>query len=242
MTAIATCLLVFLLAGGVASSYATESALLLLTEDSPPFNMLDKDKIVGIAADKVNLMMQRSKIPYKIELMPWARAWQSALEIPDSCVFSTTRTEQREKKLKWVGPLAYNTWVLYGLKERNVKLGTLEDARKLTIGTYNADVRDVYLREKGYKVEAAMRDTLNPLKLMEKRIDLWASGPFKAHTLLEANGLSSKIIPLLVFNRTELYLACNLGVADNVIERLNKTLSAMNDDGSSAEIERRYQR
>ncbi len=234
--------IVFLLVLSAGWTGAVAADLRFLTEDSPPFNMPLQDKIVGISTDKLNLIMQRTKLPYKIELMPWARAWQTTLDDPNSCVFSTTRTEQREKKFKWVGPLAFNTWVLYGLKERNLKLSKLEDARQLTIGTYNADVRDGYLRERGYKVEPAMRDTLNPLKLMEKRIDLWASGPFKVSTLLEANGLTGKIVPLLTFNRTELYLACNLGVADSVIEQLNNALTAINNDGSAAEIEARYLR
>lgn len=224
-----------------AASAASEE-LLFTTEDLPPFNMLDKNKatVIGIAADKVNEIMLRTKLPYKIELLPWARAYQMAQDSPRTCVFSTTRTALREAKFKWVGPLVSSSWAMYGLKDRKFTLATLEDAKNLTIGTYNADVRDGYLRDKGFKVETAMRDELNPRKLLAGRIDLWASGTFEAPALLVPAKLTDRIVPVFKFNQVELYLACNLGMADDLIARMNSTLTAMVSDGMAAKIELHY--
>lgn len=215
--------------------------LTFTTEESPPYNMLVDGKVVGIATEKVIELMSRAKQPYKIEMLPWARAYLLAMNTPQTCVFSTTRTPEREGKFKWVGPLAYNSWVLYGLADRNIHLSSLEDARSLRIGTYNSDVRDTYLRSKGFKVDTAVSDTLNPRKLLLRRIDLWATGPFEARAQLVANGWTDQIVPVLTFNRVELYLACNPGISTDVIDRLNAILHAMDNDGSSSAIERKYE-
>ena len=220
---------------------AVAGELLFTTEESPPYNMSAEDKIVGMATDKVVEMMRRTKLPYRMEMLPWARAYQSAETTAQTCVFSTTRTAEREPTFKWVGPLAFNSWVLYGLAERKFHIKTLEDARPLRIGTYNADVRDTYLRDKKFNIDTSSTDAANPRKLLAGRIDLWASGPFEARSQLEANGWTDKIVPVLTFKRVELYLACNPAVPSEDINRMNATLQAMDSDGTSAAIDRRYE-
>ena len=217
------------------------SELVFTTEESPPYNMLVDGKVAGIATEKVVQMMNRAKLSYRIEMLPWARAYLRAMNTPQTCVFSTTRTSEREAKFKWIGPLAFNSWVLYGLADRNLHLNSLEDARSMRIGTYNSDVRDAYLRSKGFKVDTANNDSLNPRKLLLHRIDLWATGPYEARAQLVANGWSDQIVPILTFNRVELYVACNLNMANDVIDRLNIILQAMNNDGTSTAIERKYE-
>ncbi|MGQ5522790.1 substrate-binding periplasmic protein [Chitinimonas sp. PSY-7] len=216
--------------------------LVFTTEESPPFNMMVNGKIAGIAVEKVTEIMNRAKLPYTLDILPWARAYQMALEKSNVCVFSTTRTQEREAKFKWVGPLALNTWTLYGLVDGNIRLSSLEDARPFRIGTYNADARDTFLRAKGFNVDPATSDAVNPRKLLARRIDLWATGPYEANAQIIANGWSSQIVPILTFSRVELYLACNLAVRNEVVDKLNVILNVMNNDGSAAAIDRRYER
>jgi polar amino acid transport system substrate-binding protein len=49
------------------------------------------------------------------------------------------------------------------------------------------------------------------------------------------------IVPVLVFNRVKVYLACNTTVPDAMIERMNATLEMMRRDGSFARLERKYE-
>ena len=58
---------------------------------------------------------------------------------------------------------------------------------------------------------------------------------------MEANGWANKIVPVLTFNRVKLYLACNPGVPDATIARLNNALEAMDRDGSLRKIDRKYE-
>jgi polar amino acid transport system substrate-binding protein len=231
-----------LLAGWLACAAAQPpaGALYLATEYSPPTSMQEGGKVIGSATDKLREAFARSAIAYRIDLLPWKRAYTAALERPDACVYSTTRTPERERLFKWVGPTDEGEWVLLGRAGRQYHLRTLEDARAMRIGTYHGDARDDYLRNRGYLVDPAPNDMINPQKLMLGRIDLWAAGLRRGSAVLELNGWSKKIVPVLVFNRVKLYLACNRAVPDAAIDKLNAALEAMGRDGSAHRIDRRY--
>lgn len=214
--------------------------LYITTEYSPPSSMQEDGRLVGIATDKVRAALERGGIAYTMEMLPWKRAYAAALARPDSCVFSTTRTPERERLFKWAGPTDEGEWVLLGRADRQYNLATLEDARRLRIGTYNGDARDEFLRTRGFKVDPAPNDMINPRKLMMNRIDLWAAGFRRGSPVLEQHGWAATIVPVLTFNRVKLYLACNRAVPDATIAKLNEAFDAMTRDGSARRLERKY--
>lgn len=216
--------------------------LRLTTEASPPFNMMEGDKIVGRATDLVREMADRAKVAISIEMLPWARAYNMALKDIDTCVFTTTRTPEREALFKWVGPVGASEWVLYGNVDRNIKLQTIEDARALTIGTYLGDARDEYFRSRGFKVESASDDLSNPRKLLLNRIDLWAASVVRGALLISQNEWTTKVVPVLAFHKVDLYMACNLDVPAAVVDKLNAALHVMVRDGTAKTIEKKYAR
>lgn len=215
--------------------------LYITTETSAPSSMLEGTRVTGIATDKVREAMQRAGVDYSIELLPWKRAYLAAQQRPDACVYSTSRTPEREGLFKWVGPTAVAEWVMLARADSKLTLRSLEDARGLRIGTYNGDARDAYLRARGFRVDAANEDLANAGKLLLDRIDLWAASLRTGSTILTRYGYDKKIVPLLVFNRIELYLACNPGVPDAVVARLNAAFASMARDGSARRIERNYE-
>lgn len=231
-----------LLAGQLAPARAQPPGLPLYitTEYSAPGSMQDGGNIVGSATDKVREALARSALAYSIDMQPWKRAYTAAVLRPDGCVYSTTRTPEREQLFKWAGPTDEGEWVLLGRADRQYKLKTLEDARGLRIGTYHGDARNDYLRSRGYLVDPAPNDMINPPKLMMNRIDLWAAGLRRGSAVLALNGWSGKIVPVLTFNHVKLYLACNLAVPDATIAKLNAAFEAMERDGTARRLERKY--
>jgi polar amino acid transport system substrate-binding protein len=193
----------------------------------------------GIDADKVRAIMEQARVAYTIEVLPWKRAYAAALDRADACVFSTTRTSEREHLFSWVGPLDEAEWVLMGRAGRRLRLRSLEDARPYRIGTYDGDARHQFLRERGFSVEPAPNDMLNPPKLLLDRIDLWAASLRRGSPALARHGWDRKIVPRLVFNRIPVYLACNRGVPAATMARLNEAVAALERDGTLRRIERR---
>lgn len=215
--------------------------LYIATENSPPSGMLEKGELVGFTTDKVREIMKRVGIDYEIEILPFKRAMFLSQTRADVCTYSLTRLPERETLFKWVGPTHESDWTLFGRAGRDYQVHTLEDARKYRIGAYFGDVRGDALSAQGYAVETVRERLSNPRKLLVDRIDLWASSLQMGGGIVAANGWQGQIVPVLTFKRTELYLACNTGVADELIAKMNAALRAMNSDGVSAAIEHKYQ-
>jgi len=233
-------LLAALLSVSCAASAGAPAQLHLVTEASAPYSMREGPRVIGIATDILREVLERSGITYTVDLLPWKRAYTEALERRDGCVYSTTRTPEREPLFKWIGPIGEAEWVLMARADRKLALQTLDDARPYRIGTYNGDARDVYLRERGFHVDPAPNDLTNPRKLMLGRIDLWAASTRRSESTLDRLGFAGKIVPVLVFNRIHVYLACNRAVPDDLVTRMNGAVEAMERDGSARAILRRY--
>lgn len=221
---------------------AAVQALELLAEDDPPNNMLRSGKLVGTSTEKLGEAFRRAGVPQHMELVPWARAYQSALTQPGFCAFSAARTAEREGLFKWIGPVAQTDWVLYAPAGRRPQPAHLEDVRRRLLGGYLQDVISLWLIDHGYRVDTATSDASNPRKLLAGHIDYWASAGPRATALLAREGLSDRIVPVLTFGHTDLYLACNRSTSDDTVNRLNAALRAMKDDGTSARIDARYAR
>jgi len=221
-------------------SYADWHPLVLTGENTPPSSMLVDGRPTGYQTDKMHALLQRAGVPYRIEILPWKRAYVMAQRDPYTCVYSTTRTPERENQFKWVGPINSTEWVLLGRADQQYRLRTLDDARSLRIGTYNGDARGEYLRSRGFTVDATSNDMANQQKLLLNRIDLWAISVRADRNMLERLTLGGKIVPVLTFNRVQLYLACNPSVPDVLVDRLNATFEVLRRDGTLGRIERDY--
>lgn len=234
-------LIALLLAVSLGLAQAAPPSLYIATESSPPASMIEGRTVIGSSTEKVREIMARSSLAYRIDLLPWKRAYTSALRRSNGCVYSTTRTPEREPLFRWIGPLDEAEWVLLARADRGYRFNTLEDARGLRIGTYNGDAREDYLRARGFQVDSANNDLINPRKLLMNRIDLWAASLRRGSYVLEQNGWNASIVPVLTFRTVQVYLACNKDVPEATVIRMQDALDTMERDGTSGRIERKYE-
>ncbi|WP_417455003.1 substrate-binding periplasmic protein [Kiloniella sp.] len=75
------------------------------TEDFPPYNYLEKGELKGIGPNIIRELSSEVGEEPKIRVLPWARAYKYAQEMPDVGIFSIVRTPKREDVFQWVGPL-----------------------------------------------------------------------------------------------------------------------------------------
>lgn len=216
-------------------------ALVITGENTPPSSMLVNGKPSGYQTDKIVALMQRAGVPYRIDILPWKRAYVMAQRDPLTCVYSTSRTPDREKFFKWVGPINSTEWLLLGRAGHPYQLKTLDDARNLRIGAYNGDARGEYLRSRGFNVDSLQNDMANQQKLLLNRIDLWAVATRTDSNMLDRLTMGGKLVPVLVFNKVQLYLACNATTPDALVDRLNATFETLRRDGTLSRIDRRYE-
>jgi polar amino acid transport system substrate-binding protein len=214
--------------------------LALVTEEYPPFNMSGADgKATGVSTDIVQELMREAHVDIKIEVVPWKRAIMEAEKIPDTCVYSMSRTAEREEKYLWIGPLVSNEWAIFAKVGASAYPGTIGEVKDSNIGSYAGDAIVDYLQSRDYRVDAAPNDDVNPNKLLNGRIDFWATGKLIGLYRLKQQNIDN-IKPIFVFNKTEMYLACNRQSSPALIARLNVALAAMRRRGELDRIYSRY--
>ena len=207
-------------------------ALTFTTENFPPVNFsTDGGKTVtGSSAEIIKEMLRRTGHKATITLHPWRLAYKLAQDDAGTCVFSTSRTEVRENKFKWVGPLATTQWILYARADSPISAKSLDELKPYIIGSYHADARAIYLKEKGFTVDEANTEQQSLKKLAAGRVDLWAATDHSG--LWNARLLGIKIKPVITFKETQLFVACNPAVPDADITAMNAALKAMHADGT----------
>ncbi len=227
-----------MLLGG--ASHAADP-LRFTTEDYAPFNFADATGgVTGIATDILREVTKRSSIEASFELMPWQRAYNEALNKPNTCVYSTTVTEMRRPQFQWVTPLVRNDWVVFARANSDAKPKSISDLKGKRIAVYQGDAIEAFLQqETGYTLDSAPRDELNPMKLSQGRVDFWATGGLLGESLARKAGVTD-VKPVLTFKEAELGLACNKVVPEAMIKAMNDALKAMRAEGVVAKIEAKY--
>lgn len=208
-----------------------EPPLLITTEEMPPKVMNTPKGVVGYGALRVHQLLQDAGIRYQMIVLPWARAYRTALTDPYSCVFSAARTPEREALFQWVGPTVQTDYSFYGLAERDYQIGQLADAKAYRIGSYIGDSRAEMLQKEGFQLQLIPDDRMNPQMLIKGRIDLWATNSGLANYLLAQQQLTERITPVFVFSRELLYLACHKDLPPTMISRMQTALDQMRQDG-----------
>ncbi|PTR26859.1 ABC transporter substrate-binding protein [Pseudomonas sp. GV085] len=236
-----------LLINGAHAADRSDTGLVLLTENFPPYNMAKNGKnfaqdenINGIATDIVREIFKRADITYSLTLrFPWERIYKLTLEKPGYGVFVMARLPDREKLFKWVGPIGPDDWIMLAKADSKITLETLNDARKYKIGAYKGDAIAETLAKQGLNPIVVLRDQDNARKLVNGQIDLWATGDPAGRYLARQEGVNG-LKTVLRFNSAELYLALNKNVPDETVAKLQAALDQMRKEGRVDEIMAQY--
>ncbi len=215
----------------------------LITEESPPTSFSHKGELHGYAVDVVRALIERTGDAARIELMPWTRGYSLAQQRPDTAVFSTVRTPEREARFQWVGPLLIGTTRFYSLKSRNLRFDTLQDA---AASGPLAAVRQWYTYEtlevQGFKNLYGVASSKNMVTMLKHgRVKLIVAEDLTLDAELATGGLRvvdvQAHLPLM---RSAYYIAFSPQTDVAVIERWQEALRGMHQDGSFAEVFQRW--
>ncbi len=220
----------------------TAPHLYLTTEQLPPLNMSDDNgkTVRGISTERIEELMRRAGIDYKLELMAWNRAIELAKRQNDTCVFSTARTPEREASFKWLGPVAKGEWVMFGSADKQGKVAGMGQLKGARIGGYFGDAAAHYLEQLGYPVVESYSDDVTLKNLLAGRLDYWVSSRRAAYAIIAAAHADGRVVPLFHVKSVDYYLACNMRTSDDTMNSLRAALKQMMGDGSFDKVEARY--
>jgi polar amino acid transport system substrate-binding protein len=218
-----------------------------MTENYPPYNYSESEKLQGFAVDLLEAMLQKvgsKKTRKDIQLLPWARGYKSLQEDQNTCLFSMTRTPARENLFKWVGPIFKKNDVLIAKKDRHIKIGSVEDVHQYKIGTVIEDAAEQVLVEKGIPWEKLDRMggttdvIINSIKKLDAdRIDLFSYEMTVASwEMIKAAIDPSQYEPVYTLREGEVYYAFHKATPDTVIRTLQNALDELKKSGEHAKI------
>lgn len=211
------------------SSSAIAKPLLVVTEFSPPYQTLTNDKVGGQATDVVRKILDAANLDYKIEMYPWARAYNFASNRNDVLIYSIAKTPERLAHFHWIAPVYEFKPYFVGLKSRSeLSLRNMEDAKGYIVAVQRLDFAHKYLESVGFEEG-------KNLVLTRSIVDSWhllknGKVDFVVDDLtyeLQANGETletnkyRKFVPIKALHQTT-YLAANIDMPENVIRRLQK--------------------
>ena len=203
----------------------------IMTEHLPPYNYKEDGVIRGISTDLLLRIMNRLDYPVErsdIVLLPWSRAYKLLQITPNSMLFSMVRTEQREPLFKWVGPLIQFNLGLIALKQKNITIGSLEEANRYRIGAVRDGAPEQILLKKRVErenIDSVTSAEMNIRKLYSGRIDLFAYSIEPAYFIIRKLGLDpDDFEDVFVFYRKELYIAFNRNIDDRIIAEFQDAL------------------
>ncbi len=228
----------------VLASSAISGELAIYTEESPNAHYKDKDgKITGYVYELVLAMQKQMGDKTPIKMVRWEEGYNLATTKPNVALFSTTFTEERRPLFKWVGPVSESVWILYAKTGSGIKLKSLESAKSLkSIGTYKDDVREQFLKEKGFdNLDSVTDDTLNLKKLIDNRIDVWVSSRDRAPLIAKEMGISiNSIEPVLKMVEKGLFIVFNVDTPDDIVDKWSIAYDVVRSDGIMEAIYKKW--
>lgn len=230
--------------------FATNPKITIFTEQYPPYNMKDKNGISGISVEVVDAILNQigsKQTKNDIIVTNWSRAYKLAQKKKNTMVFSTMRTKAREPLFKWVGPIAPTTKNIIALKEKNIKINSIDDLKKYTIGTVLRDSAEELLLSLGVNKEnlkpVSGKESLKLTfrKIQNNRIDMFAYNSNVAKYYAKKNNIDwNRYEIVFTMVKTDVYLAFNKNTDDKVINKWQKGLDKIKENGIYKSILEKY--
>lgn len=210
--------------------------LTIVTENFPPAQYInDNNQLTGHVVEKVRKALDASSIDYTISVHSWSTSFNTALRDPQTCIFSVTRSKEREDKLLWIAELAELTTNFYALNSKNIQLDNLEQAKQYRVAVLKDNYSHQYLSSQGFeegKNLLAMDSFDNIFNIVHSRknsIDLVILPKQRVDFEQQSQPTADSLQPVLKLNikQPSLYFACNKALDKVSKLELTRVFSAL---------------
>ncbi len=208
-----------------------------------PFSYEENGEAKGIFLDLVREAFRRMDYKFSMKFYPWARGLNMLENGNVDALCTTAKQPERERFADYSQPVVPYTQSLFVLRDSQISFdGSVESLRPYTIGIVEGYTYD-------QKFEAAFKDgrlKSEPVNLAERnfekllggRIDICMEGKYVGLYTLKKLGYSDKV-KLLSPDVRDIHLYLAFSKKRNLaplIEKFNKTLQEMKDDGTYQKI------
>lgn len=219
-----------------------EAATVRAVTEETSFTWSVDGRVEGPAAAVVERTLALAGIAdYRMELYPWARAYDLALHEPGVLIYLIARTPAREAQFQWVGEVMRLRYYFYRLASRDdVRIERLEDARAYRLGVLRDDVRHQYLQTLGFQrlvVSGQQKDNFS--RLLNGQVDaLLLPEKDASHFCQDAASTCPGLRRLAVLEDldTPLYMAFSPTTPAPLVARLREAFAQLKASGELARL------
>ena len=225
-----------------ASAYAQDLAL-YCEEDRPLQIYNAQGKLTGFTVEIVEEIQKRIGSKSAIQVVPWSRGLDMVNRNPNTLLFTMARTADRESSYQWIGPIASVTYELFAKADADIKINSLDDARKLSlIGVYRNDIRDQTLTKLGFtNLDRAASNVSSFKKLMVGRVAVYTDSKLGVAGVAKAAGYQvSDVKSVFKLFDSHLYIAASKSTNKNIVSQWNEALEEMKKDKSFQRLQKKY--
>jgi polar amino acid transport system substrate-binding protein len=226
------------------SALAAEK-LVFATTVWPPYQYEENGQLTGITADIVREAARRLNIELEIQVLPWKRALRDVKEGYANGMLSALHTEERSQFMYYTSlPLFSVRTVIFGKKEKQIKITGLDDLKNKSIGvvvgySYGPEF-DNY---PGLKKQECREDR-ELVRILDKgRIDVAVAheGPFMFTA--KQSGLRNRFEAVYILNENPSYLTFSKSLGDKgkaLSEKFSQVLEKLKAEGVIDQIIENY--
>ncbi len=199
----------------------------IVTEHFPPYQHEEAGQpLQGWSVDIITQLFSQAGLDYRIDVMPWARAFKTTQDQPGTLIFSLLRTPARENQFAWIAPLCPLRVSFYTASDRqDIELQSLEDALHYRVGTETGQANHRFLLELGFKENRNLMVVGHNHQLRQmlamQRIDLILVSDLYVSQLADGGQALRKLLPVPVLDRY-LYLAGHPATDPQLLARLRQ--------------------
>lgn len=199
-------------------------------------------QLIGLATDKVRLIMQITGIPHEFAILPWPEALATVDSRSNACIFLINLTEDRRPQYQWVAPLMEGGWALFAPLGFQRRISTPADLSGLRIAVQAGGALEQHLREITRNVPGvtliAAEGAAEIGNIFNGNADLYAGGAWAAP--YQARQVEMPVRMVMRLTRSTGALACNSKVPAATVARMQQALDSIIADGRARAVERRY--
>ncbi|OBP15684.1 hypothetical protein A5320_10245 [Rheinheimera sp. SA_1] len=223
--------------------YASATELTVVSSEKMPYNFKQDGQVVGMSVDVVHALLPQIP-PLPIEIMPWPRAFDTALKNPEVLIFTLGKTKQRQQQgFVYIGPLSTRNHALYAKDASFKPLQSLADIqhRRLVVVGLRGGWLSAELRRQGIDVQE-VGDYQQALQmLLHGRAHLWLTNDLEVGLHLKQAGHLQPLTIALPLRCSENYLALSPGTSAATIQKMQQAYKQWSKSAAPAKLALHWQ-
>ncbi|MEW6990307.1 substrate-binding periplasmic protein [Colwelliaceae bacterium 6441] len=230
----------------VLSFSAQSEQINVVTEFLEPYQIQNADgSLGGFSTDVINSLFELTNDKANIKVMPWARAYETALHQPNTLIYSIAHTPIRDKLFHWVGALKEERLFFWGLRKKfsnkNYQVNELKEY-KIAVSRHSNTAQYVIAKEFTNIYQLA-NERQNMDMLFIDRVDLILATKITIETRAKKLGYDFTELQILtkepVFNN-KLSIAFSLNTPKKLVDKYKAAFQALIDNGRLAELKEKW--